>query len=143
MTWTGNRWTGTSSHAAYNRTHQITAFGKHTIEASADPSFRGDPARWNPEELLLASLSACHQLWYLALCAEAGVVVTAYEDNAQGTMIEEPGGAGRFSSVTLRPRVVAGAGVGPGAGTGAARPCRRNVLHRALGELPDRMRASD
>ena len=113
VTWTGNRGTGTSSHVAYDRTHQITAAGKHTIEASSDPSFRGDPTRWNPEELLLASLSACHQLWYLALCAENGVVVTAYEDDAQGTMIEETGGAGRFSSVTLRPRVSLAPGSDP------------------------------
>ena len=69
LTWTGNTGAGTSSHAAYGRAHEITVFGKDTIAGSSDPSFRGDATRWNPEELLLASLSACHQLWYLALCA--------------------------------------------------------------------------
>ena len=66
--------------------------------------------RWNPEELLLASLSACHKLWYLGLCAEAGVVVVAYEDNAQGTMVEESNGAGQFTSVILRPKVILASG---------------------------------
>lgn len=65
----------------------------------------GDKERWNPEELLLASLSACHKLWYLGLCAQAGVVVTAYEDNAEACMIEEFGGAGQFVSAVLRPYV--------------------------------------
>ncbi|WP_331716314.1 OsmC family protein [Pseudomonas psychrophila] len=84
----------------------MAANGKIPIEGSSDPSFRGDPTRWNPEELLLASLSACHKLWYLGICAEAGIVVVAYEDNAQGTMVEESNGAGQFTSVILRPKVI-------------------------------------
>jgi organic hydroperoxide reductase OsmC/OhrA len=106
VTWTGNEGTGTSSYRGYSRAHVITAHGKPPIEGSSDPSFRGDPTRWNPEELLLASLSACHKLWYLGLCAEAGIVVVAYEDNAQGTMVEESNGAGQFTSVVLRPKVI-------------------------------------
>ncbi|NTY92969.1 OsmC family protein [Pseudomonas putida] len=106
VTWTGNEGAGTSSYRGYSRAHVITATGKIPIEGSSDPSFRGDSTRWNPEELLLASLSACHKLWYLGLCAEAGVVVVTYEDNAQGTMVEESHGAGQFTSVVLRPRVV-------------------------------------
>ncbi|MBN9242283.1 MAG: OsmC family protein [Mesorhizobium sp.] len=105
ITWTGNRGTGTSSFRDYGRDHEIAADGKASIGGSSDPSFRGDPARWNPEELLVASLSACHQLWYLGLCAQAGIVVVAYEDRAEGVMTEEPGGAGQFVSVTLRPRI--------------------------------------
>jgi len=46
------------------------------------PPFVGDPARWNPEELLVAALSSSHQLWYLHLCAAAGVVVVEYFDHA-------------------------------------------------------------
>lgn len=79
--------------------------GKPTIAGSSDPHFRGDVDRWNPEELLVASLSACHQLWYLHLCSDAGIAVTAYEDHAEGIMIEEAGGTGRFSQVVLRPQV--------------------------------------
>lgn len=105
VTWTGNEGTGTSAYPAYSRAHTIEAEGKPVILGSSDPHFRGDPVRWNPEELFLASLSACHKLWYLGLCAGAGVTVLAYEDAASGEMVEEPGGAGQFTSVTLRPRV--------------------------------------
>ena len=105
IVWTGNEGEGTATYRGYSRAHQILAEGKPTIEGSSDPSFRGDATRWNPEDLLVASLSACHKLWYLGLCAQAGIVVTAYEDEAEGIMVEEPGGAGQFASVTLRPRV--------------------------------------
>ena len=102
--WTGNKGTGTSSYTAYERNHEITVDNKPLIPASSDPSFRGDKTRYNPEELLVASLSSCHMLWYLHLCAEAGVVVTNYTDNATGTMMETPGG-GQFAEVTLNPVV--------------------------------------
>ncbi|UXZ97522.1 OsmC family protein [Pseudomonas phytophila] len=105
ITWTGNEGTGTSSYRGYSRSHVIQAEGKASIEGSSDPSFRGDPKRWNPEELLLASLSACHKLWYLGLCAGAGIVVLEYEDKAEGTMVEESDGAGQFTSVVLKPKV--------------------------------------
>lgn len=110
VTWTGNSGTGTASYRSYERAHEISANGKPTIAGSSDPSFRGDSARWNPEDLLVASLSACHKLWYLGLCAQAGVVVTAYEDAAEGSMVEEANGAGQFTSVVLRPRVTISAG---------------------------------
>jgi organic hydroperoxide reductase OsmC/OhrA len=106
ISWKGNTGSGTSSYRDYKRDHDITARGKPTIAGSSDPHFRGDPARWNPEELLVASLSTCHQLWYLHLCADAGIVVTTYEDRAQGVMIEEADGGGRFVRVVLRPHVV-------------------------------------
>ena len=106
ITWTGNLGTGTSAYKAYDRAHEITINGKPTIPASSDPSFRGDPARYNPEELFLASLSSCHMLWYLHLCSEAAVVVVEYTDHATGTMVEESNGSGHFSEVTLYPNVV-------------------------------------
>lgn len=102
--WTGNKGEGTSGYTAYERAHNISALGKEIINASSDPAFRGDAGRYNPEELLVASLSSCHMLWYLHLCADSGVVVTAYEDDAGGTMEENEGG-GRFVEVVLRPRV--------------------------------------
>ncbi|GAA3147769.1 OsmC family protein [Planomonospora alba] len=105
VTWTGNRGEGTAGYRNYGREHEITAPGKAPLAGSSDPAFRGDPARWNPEELLVASLSQCHMLWYLHLCSTAGVVVTGYVDEPEGTMAEEPGGAGRFSEVVLRPTV--------------------------------------
>ncbi|HEY0295994.1 MAG TPA: OsmC family protein [Bordetella sp.] len=102
--WTGNRGTGTSGYRDYGRDHVIRAQGKPDIAGSSDPAFRGDAARWNPEDLLVASASACHKLWYLHLCSDAGIVVLDYADEAEGTMTDasEPG---RFTEIVLRPRV--------------------------------------
>jgi organic hydroperoxide reductase OsmC/OhrA len=104
--WTGNRGTGTSSYRAYARDHEISADGKQPIQGSSDSAFRGDPTRYNPEELLVSSVSSCHMLWYLHLCADSGVVVLDYSDHATGTMVETRDGSGSFDEVTLRPRVV-------------------------------------
>ncbi|AWK90054.1 OsmC family protein [Azospirillum thermophilum] len=112
VTWTGNQGTGTSGYKAYGRDHEITAPGKPPIPGSSDPAFRGDPARYNPEDMLVASLSACHMLWYLHLCSRDGIRVTAYDDRATGVMAEDAGGSGggRFTSVTLSPQVTIAAG---------------------------------
>jgi len=106
LRWTGNRGAGTSDYKAYTRDHEITGPLKATVlPGSSDAHFRGDSARYNPEDLLVVSLSACHMLSYLHLCAINHIVVTAYEDDATGTMAENPDGSGQFSEVTLRPRV--------------------------------------
>jgi organic hydroperoxide reductase OsmC/OhrA len=103
--WTGNQGTGTSAYRAYSRDHEIVSSGKQTIPASSDPAFGGEASRYNPEELLVASLSTCHMLWYLHLCAVNNVTVLDYEDQAGGTMEETADGGGRFLEVTLRPRI--------------------------------------
>jgi organic hydroperoxide reductase OsmC/OhrA len=104
--WIGNDGTGTSTYQAYRRDHEISAPGKSaTVPGSSDPHFRGDSSRYNPEELLVASLSTCHMLWMLHLCASAGIVVTDYTDAAEGVMRENPDGSGEFVSVTLHPRI--------------------------------------
>jgi organic hydroperoxide reductase OsmC/OhrA len=105
LVWTGNTGKGTSDYRSYARDHEIDAPGKPPIYGSADPKFRGDAARYNPEELLVSALSSCHMLWYLHLCADAGIVVVSYEDRAVGTMRESNAGDGRFVGVTLRPHV--------------------------------------
>ncbi len=106
LRWTGNRGTGTSDYRAYGRDHEITGPLKATtLAGSSDPHFRGDGTRYNPEDLLVGALSACHLLSYLHLCAVNQIVVTAYEDNATGTMAENPDGSGEFKEVMLRPRV--------------------------------------
>jgi organic hydroperoxide reductase OsmC/OhrA len=105
LKWTGNTGTGTAGYRAYERAHELSVEGKPVIPGSSDPAFRGDPKRWNPEELLVASLSACHKLWYLHLCSAAGVVVTDYVDAAEGLMAESADGGGHFTRVVLRPRV--------------------------------------
>ena len=109
ITWTGNRGHGTTGVRDYDRDHDVAADGPPTIAGTADPGFLGDPARWNPEQLFTASIAQCHMLWYLGLCARAGVVVEEYVDQAVGTMTSGPGGAARFTEVVLRPRVVVAA----------------------------------
>lgn len=103
--WTGNKGTGTDSYKTYDRSYEVTGENKVLIEGSSDPAFLGDKTKYNPEELLLASLSSCHLLWYLHLCSEAGVIVTGYEDAAKAVMIETADGGGKFESVTLYPKV--------------------------------------
>ena len=105
LVWTGNLGTGTSAYHKYARSHEIHIDGKPVIDASSDPCFRGDPSRHNPEELFLASLSGCHMLWFLHLCAVAKITVIEYTDIATGFMAEENSGAGRFLEVILRPQV--------------------------------------
>jgi organic hydroperoxide reductase OsmC/OhrA len=105
ITWTGNRGPGTVDYRSYGRDTEMHFAGKASLPGSSDPAFRGDESRYNPEELLVAALSQCHLLSYLHLCAVGGVVVTGYEDHAEGTMLEEAGGGGHFTSVVLRPVV--------------------------------------
>ncbi|CAM5311249.1 OsmC family protein [Leifsonia shinshuensis] len=105
LQWTGNRGEGTSGYKAYGRDHTVSTEGKHPIEGSADRAFFGDTDRWNPEELLLAALSQCHMLSYLAEAARAGVVVVGYTDAATGVMEQTNDGGGHFTSATLRPKV--------------------------------------
>jgi len=103
--WTGNKGTGTDHYRNYERSHEIIIENKIAIAGSSDPAFRGDGRKHNPEDLLIASLASCHMLWYLHVCAEAGVIVTNYIDNATGTMTETPNGGGRFTEVILNPIV--------------------------------------
>jgi organic hydroperoxide reductase OsmC/OhrA len=103
--WVGNMGIGTQSYTAYSRNHLIAVPGKPPIEGSSDPAFRGDAARHNPEDLLVASVSACHMLWYLHLCADDRLVVTQYRDAASGTLALAEDGSGAFSSVVLKPEV--------------------------------------
>jgi organic hydroperoxide reductase OsmC/OhrA len=105
ITWTGNRGEGTGAYDAYARSHRISISGKPDIAGSADPAFRGDADRHNPEDLFVAALAACHMLVYLGLCARQGVRVMGYEDDARGTLVLVPGGGGSFEDITLRPVV--------------------------------------
>jgi organic hydroperoxide reductase OsmC/OhrA len=104
--WTGNLGSGTSAYTAYSRAHECTGEGKSApIPGSSDPAFRGDPARYSPEELLVAAIANCHMLWVLHLCADAGIVVTEYADEAWGEMLEHADGSGEMTRVVLRPRL--------------------------------------
>jgi organic hydroperoxide reductase OsmC/OhrA len=119
--WSGNLGTGTSAYRAYSRNHELNGVGKsHPIRGSSDPLFRGDPARYNPEELLLGALSACHMLWVLHLSADAGIVITGYADEATGEMVEHADGSGEFTRVVLHPHMVI---------TNAARIAEATAIH--------------
>jgi organic hydroperoxide reductase OsmC/OhrA len=109
LTWTGAAGGPTASYAAYSREYAVEVDGKPPLRGSADSLFHGDATLHNPEDLLLAALSGCHMLTYLALAARAGLHVVAYEDGARGTVVLE-GGGGRFAEVVLRPQVTIAAG---------------------------------
>lgn len=113
VAWTGNRGSGTDGYRNYSRNHVIRIPGKPDLAGSSDPTFRGDATRHNPEDMLVAALSACHMLSYLHMATVAGVVVVAYDDAAEGTMLTE-GDGGRFTEVVLRPVVTIRADSDPG-----------------------------
>jgi organic hydroperoxide reductase OsmC/OhrA len=124
--WTGNRGRGTSGYKEFERSHAILIDNKVKIHGSSDPAFRGDKTKHNPEELLLASISACHMLWYLHLCSVEGIVVTDYIDKSSAMMIETGDGGGRFTEATLNPVVTI---------ADSAMKEKANALHRKANEL--------
>ena len=126
LKWTGNKGTGTSGYRTYDRNHEILIEGKTTLLGSADPTFHGDKTVHNPEDLLLASLSACHMMSYLHVCVKAGIVVTDYIDNATGIMTVNADGSGRFIEVTLNPVVTI---------TDKSQLAKANELHQEANQL--------
>ena len=121
VTWTGNQGAGTKTYQGYGREHEIRIAGKPVLAGSSDPTFRGDASKHNPEDLLVTSLSTCHMLSYLHQAVLAGVVVTAYEDHAEGTMETDAHG-GRFLEVVLRPVVTIATGSDPAKAEAAHEP---------------------
>lgn len=124
--WTGNKGTGTSSYRAYDRNHLILVENKVVIQGSADPVFHGDKTAHNPEDLLLASLSACHMMSYLHVCVKNGIVIVDYIDNATGIMVVNDDGSGHFTEVTLNPIVTI---------TDASMIDKANELHKEANAL--------
>lgn len=124
--WTGNKGTGTSNYIAFERSHSIIIDNKTEILGSSDPAFLGDKTKHNPEDLLVASLSSCHMLWYLHLCAEAKIIVVDYMDNTTGIMMETSNGGGHFTEVTLNPIVTV---------TDISMIEKANELHKKANEL--------
>lgn len=106
LVWTGNKGLGTANYKAYGREHTIFLEGKPAIQGSSDTHFRGDGSKYNPEDMLVAALMACHLLTYLHVCAVEGVIVVGYTDKASGIMEETANGGGRFTEVTLHPVVL-------------------------------------
>ncbi|MBK8500224.1 MAG: OsmC family protein [Flavobacteriales bacterium] len=103
LEWRGDH---TRTYEGYTREHIVRIDGKPDLIATADPAFRGDAALHNPEDLLLAALSSCHLLTYLALCARARIDVRSYRDKAEGSLLLTADGGGHFTDVLLHPEVV-------------------------------------
>jgi organic hydroperoxide reductase OsmC/OhrA len=106
VVWTGNLGEGTSNYHGYERAFELSTPGKTLLSGSSDPQFRGDASRWNPEELFIASLASCHMLWFLHLCADEGIVVNDYRDQATGHLEFDNEGRGVLTEIVLRPKVV-------------------------------------
>lgn len=106
IVWTGNRGEGTRDYRAYDRTWDMAAPGKPVVACSNDPLLGGDPAKYNPEDLLVAAVSSCHMLWYLHLASRAGLTVYRYVDRPVGIGEGDSDGVGRFERVILRPTIV-------------------------------------
>lgn len=124
LVWTGARHGGTTGYESYSREYRVDIPGKVSIRGTAAAAFRGDPALPNPEDLLVAALSACHFLSYVAYCARDGVNVIAYEDEASGIM-ERVDRVTRFTDVLLKPRVT----VAPGSDVEKARALHEKAHH--------------
>jgi organic hydroperoxide reductase OsmC/OhrA len=106
LSWIGNKGSGTMDYRSYDRDFVVEIDGKKPIHGSSDSIFLGDKSMYNPEDLMLSSVSSCHMLWYLHLCSKNGIVVIEYKDRAKGTMTENPDGSGKFTEILLRPEVV-------------------------------------
>jgi len=124
--WTGNTGEGTKDYRAYERSHTILLENKADIAGSSDAAFRGDKKKHSPEDLFVASIATCHMLWYLHLCSDAGIIVTAYIDHATATMTETSDGGGRFTEVTLHPTITI---------TNASQIAKAESLHQKANEL--------
>lgn len=106
LIWTGNSGSGTLNYKSYDRSFTIKIDNKPDLKGSSETSFRGDPTKYNPEELLLSALSSCHMLWFLHLCADANIIVIEYTDEAKAIMSEKADGSGQFTEVLLQPKVI-------------------------------------
>jgi organic hydroperoxide reductase OsmC/OhrA len=105
-------WTGTTAvgYDAYDRAHTLSADpAGQSLALSGDPHFGGDPARLNPEQLLVVAASSCQLLSFLAVAARARIDLREYRDEAEGTM-DEGDPPVRLNRITLRPHMVLAAG---------------------------------
>ena len=126
INWKGNKGTGTSHYREYGRDYTIDIEGKQEIEGSADPTFRGDKKKHNPEDMLMSAVTSCHMLAYLHVCVTEGIVVLDYTDNATGIMVTTSDGAGQFTEITLNPVVTV---------ADAAMVEKANSCHKKANEL--------
>lgn len=93
------------TYDGYDRSHEVTSGSGVTLPSSSAPAFKGSTTRINPEEMLLAALSSCHMLTFLAICAKKRFVVDAYDDDASAVMDKNADGKMAVTKATLRPKV--------------------------------------
>lgn len=101
--WQDTSGKGTNNVKTYDRSHTVWIDGKPNLNLTTDNAAVGDKNKLNPEDLLVAAVSSCHMLSYLYVCALEGIVITSYVDNANGLMIEEESGGGKFKHIVLNP----------------------------------------
>ena len=107
LTWTdgGKPFT----YESYPREHEIEfKDGQDRLTASASPAYKGDGKHGDPEDLLVAALSSCHMLSFLAICTKKKITVQSYEDDAVG-FLENEGGNLWITKVILRPKIMSNA----------------------------------
>lgn len=109
LVWTGAQKGSTVNYDTYSREYRVDISGKPSMMGSAAPAFKGDPSVYNPEDMLMAALSACHMLTYLAVCAKKRIEVVSYTDEAVGKM-ETVGSTVKFTDVLLKPTVTVAEG---------------------------------
>jgi organic hydroperoxide reductase OsmC/OhrA len=104
IVWT--RATSSFDYKEYNREHTWTFKNGAVVHASAAPRYRGSLECVDPEESLVASLSSCHMLTFLAVCSRRGIVVEKYDDDAVGHLEANEHKKLAITRVQLHPRIV-------------------------------------
>lgn len=112
------------NYKTYTRNHTWDFSGRVQVNASAAEDYLGDPDQVDPEQAYVASLSSCHMLTFLAICAMKKITVTSYIDHATGYLEKGESGRPVLMRVDLHPDIVFGEG---------ERPCREELI-----ELHDR-----
>lgn len=89
----------------YRRSHRVVYSGGQAIDASAAVGYGGTEREVDPEQQLLGALSSCHMLTFLAVAANRGFVVDAYDDDASAELGKTADGQTAVTTATLRPRI--------------------------------------
>jgi organic hydroperoxide reductase OsmC/OhrA len=93
------------TYDAYPRDHRINFKNGEAVSFSAAAAYKGDPAKGDPEDMLVAALSSCQMLTFLAIAAKKKLTVLSYDDEAVG-FLEKEGGKLWITRVILRPKIV-------------------------------------
>ena len=103
VNWYGATDAGNENLRTYDRSHSVSLEGKPELHLTTDDGTVGDQSKLNPEELLVSAVASCHMLSFLYLCSRKKIVITSYEDNATGLLIERSKGKSGIEEVVLNP----------------------------------------